>query len=144
MKITIDKDVSAMVQPQQEPAWWPAVENILNEYGLQAIDFVAGFKAAMEQPQQPVGEVTDALGNAFKCEFKGPLSVGTKLYTSPPQRHPLTDQVLVPLDILEAAEISLGSFCSNHGWSADDMQTMDNISAYIAQHKAAHGIKDES
>ena len=31
---------------QQEPAWWTAVENILNEYGLQAIDFAADFKAA--------------------------------------------------------------------------------------------------
>jgi hypothetical protein len=39
--------------PVQEPAWWPAVENILKEYGLQAIDFVADFKAAMaEQPAQ--------------------------------------------------------------------------------------------
>jgi hypothetical protein len=42
-------------QPAQRkpPAWWPAVENILKEYGLQAIDFVADFKAAMaEQPAQ--------------------------------------------------------------------------------------------
>ena len=35
---------------QQEPPWWPAVENILNEYGLQAIDFVADFKAAQRKP----------------------------------------------------------------------------------------------
>lgn len=35
---------------QQEPPWWPAVENILNEYGLQAIDFVADFKAAHRKP----------------------------------------------------------------------------------------------
>lgn len=61
---------------------------------------------------------------------------------APKQRKPLTDGVFVPLDILEAAEISLGSFCSDHGWSAVDMQTMDNLSAYIAKHKAANGIKD--
>jgi hypothetical protein len=54
---------------------------------------------------------------------------------------PLTDGVNVPLTILEAAEASLGSFCSDHGWSDKDMQNMDNLSAYIAQHKAAHGIK---
>lgn len=29
------------------PPWWPAVENILSEYGFQAIDFVADFKAAL-------------------------------------------------------------------------------------------------
>jgi hypothetical protein len=34
------------------PAWFPAVENILNEYGLQAIDFVADFKAAMKDAEQ--------------------------------------------------------------------------------------------
>lgn len=31
------------------PAWWPAVESILNEYGLQAIDFVSDFKEAQRQ-----------------------------------------------------------------------------------------------
>lgn len=42
-------------QPQrtEPPAWFPAVENILNEYGLQAIDFVADFKAAMKDAEQP-------------------------------------------------------------------------------------------
>ena len=42
-------------QPAQEPPpWWPAVENILTEYGLQAIDFVADFKEAMKDaPQRP-------------------------------------------------------------------------------------------
>ena len=64
--------------------------------------------------------------------------------TSPPARKPLTDQVLVPLNVLEAAESSLGSFCSDEGWSGKDIQNMDNLSAYIAKHKAAHGIKDES
>jgi deoxyribose-phosphate aldolase len=33
---------------QTPPPWWPAVENILNEYGLQAIDFVADFKKAKD------------------------------------------------------------------------------------------------
>ena len=43
----------ALAQPAQgPPQWWPAVENILTEYGLQAIDFVADFKAALAQPEQ--------------------------------------------------------------------------------------------
>jgi hypothetical protein len=53
---------------------------------------------------------------------------------------PLTDGVTVPLAVLEAAEASLGSFCSDHGWSDEDMQHMDNLSAYIARHKANLGI----
>ncbi len=53
---------------QEPPAWWPAVENILKEYGLQAIDFVADFKAALaEQPAQrkplTLREIGAACGN---------------------------------------------------------------------------------
>jgi hypothetical protein len=42
------------ISPQrtEPPAWFPAVENILNEYGLQAIDFVADFKEAMKDAEQ--------------------------------------------------------------------------------------------
>jgi hypothetical protein len=39
-------------QSTEPPDWFPAVENILNEYGLQAIDFVANFKAAMKDAEQ--------------------------------------------------------------------------------------------
>lgn len=42
-------DINKKVEP---PPWWPAIENILNEYGLQAIDFVADFKEALAQPEQ--------------------------------------------------------------------------------------------
>ncbi len=55
---------------------------------------------------------------------------------------PLTDGVTVPLAVLEAAEASLGSFCSDHGWTDEDMQNMDNLTAYIARHKA-HGITEK-
>jgi|GEM_PF-2516905 len=37
---------------QEPPAWFPAVENILKVYGLQAIDFVADFKEAMKDAEQ--------------------------------------------------------------------------------------------
>ena len=43
----------AQTQEPVPPPWWPAVENILNEYGLQAIDFVADFKQALAQTQEP-------------------------------------------------------------------------------------------
>jgi len=64
------------------------------------------------------------------------------LYTAPPQRKPLTDDVLVPLEVLEAAANSLDSFCGDLGWGDADLQNMDNLFAVIEQHKAAHNIKE--
>ena len=62
---------------------------------------------------------------------------------TPPQRKPLTDDVLVPLEILEAAASSLDSFCGNLGWGDADLQNMDNLFGLISQHKAAHNIKEQ-
>lgn len=42
----------ALAQRTEPPAWFPAVENILKEYGLQAMDFVADFKEAMKDAEQ--------------------------------------------------------------------------------------------
>jgi hypothetical protein len=44
--------------------------------------------------------------------------------------------VLVPVEVLEDAATAIGHFVSDHGWSAEDMQAMDNLDAYIARHKA--------
>ena len=75
-------------QPVQEPpSEWAGTKAILDEYGLQAIDFVADFKAALAQPvQEPVGEVVNATDKAFECKFIKILPIGTKLYTTPPKR----------------------------------------------------------
>ena len=45
-----------------------------------------------ELEQEPVGEIVDAIEGAFKCSFTKMLPVGTKLYTTPPQRKPLSDE----------------------------------------------------
>ena len=54
---------TALEQPEQQaepPPEWLLIKNILDEYGLQAIDFVAEFKAAQQvatiwkQPKQQV------------------------------------------------------------------------------------------
>lgn len=57
--ITAIKEALADQPTPVPPPWWPAVENILNEYGLKAIDFVADFKSATQQPApvQPVDEM---------------------------------------------------------------------------------------
>jgi len=44
---------TAPPQPAQEPpSEWAGIKAVLDEYGLQAIDFVADFKAALAQPAQ--------------------------------------------------------------------------------------------
>lgn len=40
---------TALEQQAEPPPEWPLIKNILDEYGLQAIDFVAEFKAAQRQ-----------------------------------------------------------------------------------------------
>ena len=48
--------LKALEQPEQElPPEWPLIKNILAEYGLGAISFVAEFKAA----QRPWVDLTD-------------------------------------------------------------------------------------
>jgi len=53
------------------------------------------YTAPLQQQAEPVGEVTAAVDGAFKCEFSKHLPVGTKLYTTSPQRKPLTMQPIV-------------------------------------------------
>ena len=85
MKLTIDR---ALLEHALN-----AILNAAPQTASQAkeqLESLLALRKALAQPQQePVGEVTDALGDAFKCEFKVPLSVGTKLYTSPPARKPI-------------------------------------------------------
>jgi hypothetical protein len=82
-----------LAQPAQEPpSEWAGIKAILDEYGLQAIDFVADFKAALAQPaQEPVAWVKlddwDS-GNGFPedCFNWFPSDGLTPLYTAPPKR----------------------------------------------------------
>ena len=124
MKITIDKDVLERVLN--------AILNAVPQTASQAkeqLESLLVLRGALAQPHlEPVGEVTDALGNAFKCEFKGPLSVGTKLYTSPPARKPLTDERLWKI------------------WNSQGDDAMDQQAAitFARAVEAAHGIKEAS
>ena len=65
--ITAIKEALAQTQEPVPPPWWPAVENILTEYGLQAIDFVADFKQALAQTQ----ELVAVYGYCPECGAKG-------------------------------------------------------------------------
>ena len=70
----------------EPPPEWEGIKNILSEYGLQAINFVAEWKAA--QPEQepvlwmmPDGKTADK----WALQFYGGQK-GKPLYTTPPQR----------------------------------------------------------
>ena len=64
------KQAMAADKLQEPPSEWEGIKAILDEYGLQAIDFVADFKAALALPAQEqrpwVGltdeEIRDCLG----------------------------------------------------------------------------------
>jgi len=79
---------------------WDALEDIGDEWGFTSQrtvpkrkEALTAIKEALAQPEQePVGEIVDAIEGAFKCSFTKMLPVGTKLYTTPPQRKPLSDE----------------------------------------------------
>ena len=79
---------------KEPPPWWPAVEAILNEHGLQAIDFVADFKAAMRQGEPVAWHSDDWKIICRDCEkvfwesvAKNPLYAGAA-----PAAQSLTDE----------------------------------------------------
>ena len=58
----IDALNTALEQQAEPPPDWPLIKNILDQYGLQAIDFVADWKAA----QRPwVGLTPEEILNLF-------------------------------------------------------------------------------
>ena len=90
------------------------------------------------------GKISGSYSSVMQeCRCQYSMQAPTPPIATQHERKPLNG-VLVPLNVLEAAEESLGSFCSDHGWADEDMQNMDSLSAYIAEHKAAHGIKEKN
>ena len=85
-----------------------------------------------EPEQEPVGEIVDAIEGAFKCSFTKMLPVGTKLYTTPPQRKPLTDE-----------EIQKCYETTGH-YQTLRPQDRFAVLALARAIEAAHGIKGEA
>jgi len=94
------KKAMAANKLQEPPSEWAGIKAILDEYGLQAIDFVADFKAALAQPAQEPdlteqGRKRSAiLGNNVECmmdvglPFLKALETTLKVYDhpAPPKR----------------------------------------------------------
>ena len=81
-------DIIKLAREAEPPAEWPLIKSILDEYGLDAIAFVAEWKAAQQQAE-PVAWVC-MNGEKHDIDFDQPeidaIPVGTFLYTAPPQR----------------------------------------------------------
>ena len=99
------------------------------------------------QPEQePVGVVhhklTSTLGADYEqvAVFVRPVEQGTKLYTSPPQRKPLTDEAQVLRCLLGAA---LGALRYHTEQTRPIQRTTETIAA-IEHEMAAHGIKEKT
>ena len=122
---TIAALIEALAQPHQEPMPWKhdCAALLINgvELWVDHCPHCGKPRTSPSAQQEPVGEVTDAVGDAFKCEFKGPLSVGTYLYTFPPARKPLTDEQIY-------------MHCPN--WLSQEQ-----CRAWVRRIEAAHGIK---
>ena len=86
------------------------------------------YEALAQPEQEPVGEIVDAIEGAFKCSFTKMLPVSTKLYTTPPQRKPLSDEEISDL------------WCKV---SNTDFVTGDTH-VFARAIEAAHGIKGEA
>ena len=156
MKITIDKAVLEMaidaLYPERDhmAQGQHYVRHIdaMTREGLHSKSRIAGELAARDieierlratlaeigAQQEPVGEVTDAVGNAFKCEFKGPLSVGTYLYTSPPAHKPLTVDCIGLALALESQ--------AKRVESQTVQRAMLAAAAGLRNIESAHGIKE--
>ena len=95
-------------------AYWPTESDLMPAHNIkECADAITAIKEALAEPehgwtperiagmvrlkeaqdkklaqpeQEPVGEIVDAIEGAFKCSFTKMLPVGTKLYTTPPQR----------------------------------------------------------
>ena len=50
-----------------------------------------------------------------------------------PYAPPAPAAVAVPLELLKRAVNSLGSFVGDEGWSQTDMDTMDDLSAFLSR-----------
>jgi len=81
----VQKFLGAPQTKQETEAWHEIVLN--QKQFLDKMELLLAKTAAPPQPEQePVGEVVNATDKAFECKFVKILPIGTKLYTTPPQR----------------------------------------------------------
>ena len=111
--------------PKRKEALTAIKEALANEALEKMAENARELGLDYEPEQEPVGEIVDAIEGAFKCSFTKMLPVGTKLYATPPQRKPLTDEEINAM----FSEALKGN----------------KLVAYVARAiEAAHGIKEKN
>jgi hypothetical protein len=83
---------AAIKEALAQPDFEKIADDLQNICDKQALK-LGHLEALLAQPEQePVGEIVDAIEGAFKCSFTKMLPVGAKLYTTPSQRKPLSEE----------------------------------------------------
>ena len=132
----------ALAQPVQEPpSEWAGIKAILDEYGLQAIDFVADFKAALAQPEQePVARCclhdSDCAVHNMPAYPAGACDCSQTFVSSPDLG--IVTTVAYQLAVRELAKLvenNFGRMPRNDKWADKVLLVRDTF-------EAAHNIKE--
>ena len=105
----------------EPPPEWPLVKNILDEYGLDAIAFVAEWKAAQQQAE-PVA-LHEAVISAWSLrEVYFDEDGEPSMHRSPPQR-PWVGLTEADWEwVADKKETSLDTFAHGAAWAADQLK----------------------
>ena len=91
---------AALEQQAEPPPEWPLIKNILAVFGLDAIAFVAAWKAAQQQAEPVACQSCQDIGGnwAWKCNLCGEVDESRE--PEPPQRQwvGLTDEEILRAD----------------------------------------------
>jgi hypothetical protein len=118
---------------KEPPPFWPVVQHLLDEYGLQFIDIVAAYRESTQPEQEPVAWLsTDSIGERYLC-FDKPLDNDPvqPLNTAPPQRKPLTDKAITK--VIDSMPKKMKGFMVD--W---------DLYEFARAIEAAHGIKENT
>ena len=108
---------AALEQQAEPPPEWPLIKNILDEYGLDAIAFVAEWKAAQQQAEPTCPECKAKV--LFEC-------VACSSNNYPPQR-PWVDLTDGDWEwVADKKETSLDTFAHGAAWAADQLKERNN------------------
>jgi hypothetical protein len=125
---------------KEPPPFWPVVQHLLDEYGLQFIDIVAAYRESTQPEQEPHGWYIDGYGAVIGTAEPKSVRVGEWLpwYTTPPQRTwvGLTD------DLYNELLFAVGNKCPNETRHQTALRYI--LQAEKGDEKAAHGIKENT
>lgn len=127
-------DGKRATQPAQEPpSEWAAIKAILDEYGLQAIDFVANFKAALAQPKH--------LTEKEKISREMTAEIAAARALAQPAQESLED-LRGALHRIDTVAVGLPTFEVRHEGGLDAF-VQNIVDAIVALHEQRKPLTDE-